>query len=189
MTHRSLPRISAVATAIIAASVIAATDQPGGETFSATASVKTAAGAAATAPVTIVVSRLMPQKEADPLVKAFTDGGVAALRKALSGVAPTGSVQVGSGKPTPARIAIERKTDKGRLLTIVTDQPILFVGAGMPNAKPKEGYDLGVVDIEVDGSGSGTGMMAPAAKVAVKQGAFVVQDYGSESVRLTDVKK
>jgi hypothetical protein len=71
----------------------------------------------------------------------------------------------------------------------VTDQPILFLGAGVPGAKPKDGYDFAVIDIEVDGAGSGSGTLSPAAKITVKQGAFTVDDYASELVRLTDVKK
>ena len=52
-----------------------------------------------------------------------------------------------------------------------------------------EGHDFAVLDIEVDSNGSGAGMLAPAAKVTIKQGVFVVQDYAAEVVRLTDVKK
>jgi putative intracellular protease/amidase len=104
-------------------------------------------------------------------------------------VAPTGSVRLGDKAPTPTRLTIERPTDKGRLLTVVCDTPVLFLGAGLPDAKPKAGYDFAVLDIEMDGSGNGSGTLAPAAKVTVKNGAFVVDDYGSEVVRLTDVKK
>jgi hypothetical protein len=163
--------------------------QAGAETFKATATVKTAGGSTANAPVTITVDRKMPQTEADKLKAAFDAGGAAGLRKALVGVSPTGSVQVGAGKPTPARIAIERVTDKGRLLTLVTDQPVLFVGAGLPGAAPKEGYDFAIIDLEIDAKGNGSGTIAPAARVALKQGAFVVQDYGAEAVRLTAVSK
>jgi hypothetical protein len=168
---------------------LAGAQTPAGETFSATAAVKAASGAAANAPLTIVVDRKMSQSEAEKFTGAFASGGAAALRKALVGVAPTGSVQLGNGKATPTRLTLERATDKGRLLTIVTDQPLLFVGGGLPDAKPKEGYDFAIIDLEVDASGNGSGTVAPAAKVAVKQGAFVVQDYGSEMVRLTNVKK
>ena len=161
----------------------------GAETFTATASVKTAGGAAVTAPVTIVVSRKMPKDEADTLVGSFKSGGLTALRSALSGVKPTGSIQLGKGAATPTRITIERTTDQGRLLTIVTDRPILFLGSGLPGAKPKQGYDFAVADIEVDASGKGTGSLAPAAKITLKQDAFVVEDYGAERVELKDVAK
>lgn len=159
------------------------------ETYSGTASVKTAGGAAATAPITIVVERKMPQAEAEGLVKAFTSGGAASLRKALAGVKPTGSVKLGNGAATPSRLTIERPTDKGRLITIVCDTPIMFVGGGMPAAKAKEGYDFALVDLVVDNAGGATGTLAPAAKVTAKQGVFVVQDYGAEVVQVTATSK
>lgn len=157
------------------------------EKFTATASVKGAGGAEATAPVTLTVNHKMSQAEADKLVAAFKSGGAAGFRKALTGIAPTGSVKIGAGKETPTRVTVERTTDKGRLLTMVTDRPVLFLGAGVPGAKPKAGYDFAVIDLEVDAKGAGSGTMAPAAKVAVKDGAFVVEDYGGEVVRLTKV--
>jgi hypothetical protein len=63
------------------------------------------------------------------------------------------------------------------LITIVTDTPLLFLGAGVPGAKPKDGYDFAVVDLEVDASGAGSGTLAPAANVTLKGSAFVVEDY------------
>jgi hypothetical protein len=163
--------------------------QAGRETFTATASVTTAGGASVTAPVTIVVDSKTPPDQAAKLHAAFNAGGVAGLRKALDGVAPTGTVQIGKGTPTPSRITLERTTDRGRLLTIVTDKPIVFLGGGLPDAKPKEGYDLAVVDLDLDAKGGGSGTLAPAAKVSSKQGAFVVDDYGPSVVRLTDIKR
>ena len=179
--------VLALAVAMAAAGAVLA--QAAAETFTGTASVKAAGGAAASAPITIVVERKMSQKEAESLTAAFKTGGAAALRKALAGVPATGSVQLGKGKPTPTRLTLERTTDKGRLLTIVTDEPLLFLGAGVPAAKAKEGYDFGVIDIEVDAKGGGSGTLAPAAKVSVNKGAFVVSDYATEAIRLTDVKK
>jgi hypothetical protein len=188
MTFRTVATTGLLALAVSAMAVAAAPPQAGEDTFTATASVKTAAGAAATAPVTIVVSRKMPQQEVDKFTAAFKTGGPGALRKALDGVPPTGSVRIGDRAPTAIRLTLERVTDKGRLLTMITDQPILFLGAGLPGAKPKAGYDFGIVDIEVDATGSGTGTLLPAAKVRVEKGAFVVDEYGSERIQLAGVK-
>jgi hypothetical protein len=71
----------------------------------------------------------------------------------------------------------------------VADQPILFLGAGVPGAKPREGYDFAVIDLEIDDKGHGSGTLSPAAKVTVKEGAFVVEDYAAELVRLTGITK
>ena len=46
-----------------------------------------------------------------------------------------------------------------------------------------------MVDLEIDATGAGSGTLAPAAKVTVKQGAFTVEDYASELVKLTGVKQ
>ncbi|HET7221167.1 MAG TPA: hypothetical protein VFJ02_24095 [Vicinamibacterales bacterium] len=188
MTVRQLFMIGAFSVVAAAVAVSPAAAQVA-ETFTATATVKTASGATATAPVTIVVDRKMPQAEADRLVETFKTGGAAALRKALVGVSPTGTVRLGTQAATPTRLTIERPTDKGRLITIVADQPIVYLGAGVPGAKAKEGYDFAIIDIEVDAKGAGSGTLAGAAKITLKQGIFVVEDYASELVRLTNVTK
>jgi hypothetical protein len=163
--------------------------EPGPEIFKATASIKTAGGVAATAPVTITVDRKMTREQADGLIETFKTGGADALRKALDGVPPAGSVQIGNASAVAGRMAIERVTDKGRLVTVVTLEPIVFLGAGVPNAKPKDAYEFGVVDIEVDASGKGSGTLSPAAKIKVHEGAFVVEDYASDLVELKEVTK
>jgi hypothetical protein len=182
-------RLGLLIAAALLACAAAPSAQNAAETFSATAAVKAAGGASATAPVTIEITRKMTQQEADAMTGAFTKGGAEGLRKALVGVAPTGSIQIGSGKPTPTRLTLERPTDKGRMLTIVTDRPLVFLGAGLPEAKPKEGYEFGIVDVIVDAAGGGTGTMSAAAKVTVREGVFVVEDYSGELVRLANVKK
>jgi hypothetical protein len=156
------------------------------ETFTGTATVKTAGGATATAPITVTIDRMMTQQEADSLVAAFKTGGAAALHKALKGVKPTGSIKLGAGPATPTRLALERQTDKGRLITLVSDTAIAHLGAGLPDAKPKEGYDFAVLDLEI-GPGGGSGTLTPAARVSVKGGAFVVDGYSTEPLRLTSV--
>jgi len=178
-----------VLSAALLVTSVAPRGQAAAETFTATAAVKAAGGGSASAPVTITIDRKMSQREADTLTAAFKSGGAAALRKALAGVAPTGSVRIGGGSVTPTRVTLERPTGTGRLLTILTDQPLAFVGAGVPGAKAKEGYDFAVIDIEVDAKGSGSGTLAPAAKIKMNQNAFVVEDYGAEVVRLTAVTK
>ena len=180
-------------TVLLGASLIAsapARGQGAVEVFTATAAVKTDGGGSTSAPMTITIDRKMSDTEASALVAAFKTGGPTGLRKKLAGVPPTGTVRIGAGSATPTRFTIERATGgDGRLLTILTDQPLAFVGAGMPGAKPREGYDFAVIDIEVDGKGNGSGSVAPAAKIKMNQDAFVVEDYGAEAVRLTAVKK
>ena len=178
--------VAALVVLVVGVSARAAMQTP--EKYNATAAVKAASGAAATAPVTIEVSRKMSQQEADALTAAFKTGGAAALRKALEGSKPTWTITIGSGKPVPTRLTVERATDNGRMLTIVSDRPLALLGAGLPDAKPSAGFDFGIVDFVIDATGNGTGTMSPAAKVTVKNGAFVVDEYSGELIRLTGVK-
>jgi hypothetical protein len=174
---------------LVAICAATATSSQTGESYTATASIATEGGATASAPITITVIRPTPEAEAAKLKAAFEHGGAAALRQALAGVEPAGSIRIASGTPIPARIAIERPTDQGRLLTLVTDRPLLFLGAGLPDPKPREGFEFGIVDVIVSNTGGGEGTMSPAAKVTVRQGAFVVDEYAGGVLRLTNVTK
>jgi hypothetical protein len=173
---------------LTAATIAAVRGGAPAETFNATATVKTAGGATATAPVTIVIDRTTPEGEAERLRAAFAKGGTAGLRTALEGVPPTGSIKLGTTQAV-TRLTLERTTDEGRLLTILTDTPIVFLGAGVPGAKPQAGFDFAILDIEVRADGKGSGTLSPAAKIALKDGAFVVADYAAELVQITGVKK
>lgn len=157
------------------------------ETITAVATVKTAGGTTATTPVSVTIARTTDSRETDTLVAAFKAGGAAGLRKAFKDVPPTGSIRIGGGDAVPTHFTLERATDKGRLLTILTETPLFFMGAGRPGAKPTAGYDFAVLDIEIETGGRGTGTLAPAARITVKQGAFVVEDYAAELVRLTSI--
>jgi hypothetical protein len=156
----------------------------GAETLTALATVKTAGGTTATTPVSVTIDRTTPDAEAQTLVAAFKSSGATGLRQALKGLTPTGSIRIGDSSPTPTRVTIERRTDKGRLLTIVTDKPLFFLGAAKPDAQPRTGYDFAVLDVEIAADGSGTGTLAPAARITVRESAFVVDDYGADVVRL-----
>ena len=85
-------------------------------------------------------------------------------------------------------MTIERVTDKGRLLTIVTDQPLLFLGAGLPGAKARDGFDFwGRVDIEIDAHGAGTRNPRPMPRDHDASGDVHRQDYADDIIRLTAV--
>jgi hypothetical protein len=72
----------------------------------------------------------------------------------------------------------------------VTDKPVYFVGGGEVNAKPREGYELAVMQFEMDDAGMGQGTMAAAAKI--KPGGpngFVIDDYAEKPIKLTSISR
>jgi hypothetical protein len=156
------------------------------DTFSATASVKRGS-TSASAPLRATVTRYATAAERDAVIKALRGGGTAALQKALSGMSDVGFIQLGD-KRTPLRFASERPTGDGRLVTLVTAEPILFLGAGLPAAKPVAGFDVAVAILELKHGGVGLGDLSPAAKVGVDdQGALLIEDYGATVVWLNGV--
>jgi hypothetical protein len=157
------------------------------EAFTATASMKSEAGGA-TAPVRITIDRLSTEAERTAVVEALKGGGSAAVKTALAGAKDIGMLEAG-GHKTPIRYAWSRPTGSGRIVTVATSEPIVHLGAGLPNAKPKAGYDFAVALLVLDGAGSGHGEFAPAAQLKVDGGAVVLGDYGADKVWLKNVAK
>ena len=159
------------------------------ETLTATAQMKTAAGATASAPLTVTLDRLSTDAEREQVMTALKTGGSAPVRALLEKWKPIGSVRLG-GTVTPVKYAFARPTGGGRLITVVTSAAIAFVGAGLPSAPPRTGFDLGMVLLDVPASGAGSGELAPATKLALnKEGALVTEDYGKNTILLSNVAK
>jgi ABC-type molybdate transport system substrate-binding protein len=183
---------SALAVLALVATASAALAQGTQEVYNATASLKTAAGASVTAPVVILIKRWTTDSEREKVVGALKAGGASALQKQVASLPDAGFIQLGEMK-TPIRFARTLPVEGGKVVTVATSQPIFYVGAGVPGAKPAEkaGYDVAVAIFQVDAAGKGdTGDLAPAAKVSFDdKGALLVEDYGAEAVRLLGIIK
>jgi hypothetical protein len=174
-----LLRNLAAAIAITSVAAVASAQAPG--SISATATVKRG-GATLTAPVTVTIDKYATEAEIAAVRKAGAGGGEA-LRKALSGLPDVGSIQIGDRR-TPLKFAGSRSTGSGRLVTVLTAEPIIHLGAGLPAAKSVGGFDVAIGMLVVE-AGGGSGELAPAAKVGLdKDGAIVIEDYGHTVVWL-----
>jgi hypothetical protein len=169
----------------IAGGVLSAQSAP--ETFTATATVRNGE-VVATAPVVVTITRYATTAERDAVLAAVGGGGAAAVRNLLAAAKDAGFVQVG-GRKTPIKFAGERPTSSGRLVTVITGEPIAHLGAGLPSAKPRDEYAVGVAILTLDGAG-GLGELAPAAKVGVDAGgALLIEDYGPTVVWLNGLTR
>ena len=188
-TYRGVRRGGSVLVILALAAPVAFT-QGKAELYNATASVKTAAGASVTVPVIVSISRWTSDAERDRALGALKSGGSSAFQKVVASMPDAGYLQVGQTK-TPLRFARALPVGGGKVVTVATDKPIYHLGAGAADAKPKAGYDVAVAILEIDATGKGSaGDFAPAAKVKVDdKGAVVIEDYGAEAVRLTDIAK
>lgn len=190
MTGRTPLTVGALvlASAMVLATTLSAQSRP--ETYTATASVKTAGGASLTAPVTIDVNGWTSESDRKRLAGVLKSGGDEALQQQLGAMKTVGRITLGKTQ-FDAKYAYAMTSSGGRIITVVTTTPMFFIGAGAPNAKPTNGrHDFGVVTIEVNDAGTGKGTLTPAASLKMSDSdAIVVEDYSVELVTLPDVRK
>jgi hypothetical protein len=152
--------------------------------FTAKASIK-GSKSSATADVSITVTRYATDQERAALMKAAQGAGA---QQVLAGLKDAGYIQIGERR-TPIKYAFRTATDSGELVTVATAVPIVYLGAGMPDAKPTTGFDIAVAILDLKKTG-GTGELAPGAKLTIEpSGALKLQDYGSTIVWLDPLQR
>ena len=158
------------------------------ETFSASAQVKSSLGGAA-AHIQVVIQRYTPDGERAALEGALETGGYPAFLTALRSASDAGYVEHGTSRFT-IRYARETKTAKGRTIDVVTDRPVFFLGGEVPEPRPRAGFDVAVLHLEVDDGGWGSGVMAAAARLKpAPDGGVQIDDYAEQPVKLGPVAR
>jgi hypothetical protein len=192
----SLPKEVVVRVAALVVSAICLTAAPAltqpprtlgaPETFRANAQVHSVAGVAA-ANIQVVIQRYTPDAERTALEGALGTGGYPAFLSALRSASDVGYVEHGTSKFT-IRYARETMTGTGRRVDVVTDRPVFFVGGGAPDAKPRAGFDVAVIHMEIDSIGYGSGVMAAAARLkTAPDGGVQIDDYAERPIKLVTV--
>ena len=68
--------------------------------------------------------------------------------------------------------------------------PCSFSAAARADAKPRAGYEVAVLQIQLDGAGRGNGTMAGAARVRPDgDGGVLLDDYAEEPIELTNITR
>src|SRR5262245_34932033 len=159
------------------------------ETFTANLQATGARGGAAAATIQIDIQRYTPDHDRTTVESALKTGGYPAFLTALRKAPEVGAVSFGEQK-WPIRWARETKNEKGRSIVVITDQPIFFVGGGRADAKPRAGYEVALIRMDVDDVGLGRGTMAAAARVRPGGDAGVqIDDYADKPITLTTVSR
>ena len=158
------------------------------ETFVANAQVEgQEAGAGAT--VTIRIERYTEDRHRTAMLTALKEGGYPALLPVLRKSPEVGYVEM-NGRKVSVRWARQTATKKGRAITVVTESPLAFIGGAAVDAKPRAGYELAILQFEVDSIGLGWGTMAAAAKVRPGGDTGVeLDDYAEKPVKLVTVRR
>ena len=156
------------------------------ETYTAVLQVKGQATASTT--IRIDLQRYTPDRDREPVENGLKYGGYPAFLAALRKARKVGTV-TGADQTWTIRWASARPTPQGRRIVIITDQPMYFLGGGRKDAKPRAGYEIGVIQMEVDEAGNGKGTVAAAARVKPGEDGVVVDDYGDERIEITKVAR
>ncbi len=159
------------------------------QTFSATAIGQAGALGGKSFGVTVYVTGWTSNQDAHDfavvLKKSGPDGLVSAMEKAkdVGRVAPTGSV--GNG----FRFARLRPGKAGgSKIIMVTDRPISL--GEVYNASRTRDYPFGIVVLDLDKDGNGTGTLAPICKVKFnKKDELEIEHFGQKPFRLANVRK
>jgi hypothetical protein len=137
--------------------------------------------------LTISVQELTSDGDIEELASTLKnqgqDGLVSALEKTndKGRVAPNGSVGTGM------RVVRIRPTrDGGQHIVLATNRPISF--PELYNATRSTNYKIGIVVLNVDKDGKGTGSFAPLCKVKFnKKDELEIEHYGQKPFRLANV--
>jgi hypothetical protein len=121
------------------------------------------------------LGNILMLKGQDGLVKAFSD------IKDKGRIAPTGSVGTGV-----RFVRIHPTKDGGQHIVMVTDRPISF--PELYNGTRSTEYKFGIVSLDVDKDGKGTGKFAPLCKIRFnKKNELEIENYGQKPFRLANV--
>lgn len=180
--------VAVLVAAVVVPALAAQKKHTAPEVFNGRASVAAAAGSG-DAYITIRVDRYSADKDLKAMEQALKNGGSAAFVHALRQAPIVGRFEVGT-KTFAIRWARQRDNDRGRVISLVTDGPVYFVGGGVPGAESREGFDVAVIQLTVDTSGLGEGSMATAARVKPGEKTDVAIDaYGGDPVKLTSIMR
>ena len=143
----------------------------------------------ASAPITIQVDAYTKDADRKVMEEALRAGGYPGFLTALRKAPIVGSVMAGDQKFT-VRWAKQVPDGTGRIISIVTDQPIFFVGGGKVGAKPREGFELAVLQLKMDDAGTGEGTMAAAARVKPGGETGVrIDQYADQPIKLVSIRR
>jgi len=184
--------VLAAAAVVLSASASGAAAQSkkkaGPETFNGKARVATGT-AVADASFTVQIDQYTPEAVLKAMQQALQSGGSAGFVAALKKAPVAGHLKTGD-KTFTIRWARLVETPKGRVISIVTDAPVYFVGAGLPGAQARAGFDVAVAQMNIDTAGLGDGTIALAAHVKPDgKGGVAIQDYAAEPVKLVSIMK
>lgn len=137
-------------------------------------------------PIKILVYGYTSEDEVAKLLDVLQNQGQDALEKAIFDVQKGRIFPVGR-LGNDLNYIREIKTDQGRILRMVSSRPISFMELRY-NGRSTD-YPFGVLELRIANDGTIEGTIIGAAKIQIKDGTLDVESYGTQPLRLMNVKK
>ncbi len=132
--------------------------------------------------ITVGVDRLMEESRWKRVTDALKHGGYPNFVNALRMLPPVGRVQL-NARRVDLRYAREEQRGEVRRLVLVADKPLFVLGDA---AKARPGFELTVIELNIDAKGAITGSMAGAARVKPSlEGDVLLEDQAEALVTLS----
>jgi hypothetical protein len=155
--------------------------------YSATAFGQAGSAAGKSFGLTLYVTDLTDDATVQALAATLKDKGQDALVSALNKIKDKGRISPTGSVGTGIRFVRIRPTkDGGQHIVMATDRPISF--GELYNSTRSTQYKIGIVVLDVDKAGKGTGTFAPLCKVKFnKNNQLEIENFGQKPFRLANV--
>jgi hypothetical protein len=158
------------------------------DVYQGTVKFENAAGKEVTAKITVTLDQKMPDADRLAIVEQVKSNPDAA-KSVLAGKPQLGVIEAGD-RHVPIRYAYINPLVEGENLTVISDEPMGFLGGAKSGAPSKKGFDLTYAMIWIKPSGAGSGEIGPAAKIKwMESGAPAPVRYGNKIVWIENVTK
>jgi hypothetical protein len=155
--------------------------------YAATAFGQAGASAGKSFGLNIYVDSVTNDEQMEQLMAALTQKGQDGLVNAMDKLKDAGRLAPNGSVGTGMRVVRIRPTkDGGQHIVLTTDRPMSFPELYRSGRSTQ--YKIGIVMLNVDKDGKGTGTFAPVCKIKINKNKQVeIENYGQKPFRLTNV--
>ncbi|HUB29207.1 MAG TPA: hypothetical protein VL967_05895 [Terracidiphilus sp.] len=156
--------------------------------FAGTAFGQAGAAAGKSFGFTVFIDQWTTDDQAKEFMDTLKENGPDALVKAFGKTKDVGRVSPTGFTGNSFRFARWRPTPGGGMhIVMVTDRPMRFWE--VYNSGRSTTYPFGIIVLNVDSTGKGTGTLAPICKIKFnKKGELEIENYGQKPLRLVNVR-
>jgi hypothetical protein len=158
------------------------------DVYQGTAKFRNAEGKQVATKVTITLEKTMPDVNRRAAVEKIRSNPASA-KSVLTSYPQLGTIEA-ENRSVPIRFVYVTSLVDGQKITVISDEPLGFIGGAKKDAKSKEGFDLTYAMLTLSTEGESKGEMGPATKVKwMESGAPAPERYDNKIVWIEGLTK